>query len=83
MPIIRVLLEGDGAFKDLQGREKDVIHLTGDFTVAALAKGMISGKPSVMIRIDLPDGRVVLQETSYALWMTASAALRGKFGEPA
>jgi len=64
MPVIRVILEGDGALADMVGREADVIHLTSPFTVAALAGGMETGAPSLGIRIDLPDGRVVFQETS-------------------
>ena len=79
MTIIRVILEGDGAFKDLQGREDSVIHCIGEFTVAALTGGMQSGRPSLMLRIDLPDGRVVLQETSLGAWIMTTAALRGKF----
>ena len=80
MPIIRLILDGDGAFADLQGREAEVIHLVDTFTVAALTGGMTSGNPSLMIRIDLPDGKVVLQQTSVALWHTVDAALRGRFG---
>ncbi len=81
MPVIMVILDGEGAAADLQGREKDVIVLSGSFTVMALVRGMASGRPSLMLRFDLPDGRVVLQETSLGAWQMASAALRGKFGE--
>lgn len=78
--MIHVLLDGDGAFEDLQGKETQVIHLADKpFTVAALAQGTTSGNPSVVIRIDLPDGRVVLQETTAKLWLTVAAALRGRF----
>lgn len=79
-PIIRLILEGDGAFKDLADKEERVIHLTGPFTVAALERGMRSGNPSLSIRIDLPDGRVVVQETSMRMWLTVARALEGKFG---
>ena len=58
-----------------------MIHLTGRFTIAALEKGMKSGAPSVAIRIDLPDGRTVIQETSLKLWYTATRALKDKFGD--
>ena len=80
MPIIHLILDGDNAFADLRDREADIIHLTDDFTVSALEGGMTSGNASLVIRIDLPDGRVVLQETSVALWHTVDAALRGRFG---
>ncbi len=42
-----------------------------------LPAGMSSGAPSVMIRLDLPDGRIVLAETSAALFVSAGAAVRG------
>ena len=82
MTMLRVILDGDGAFEDLKGKEDKVIHLTGTFIVAALEHGMKpSGDPSVAIRIDLLDGRTVIQETSLKLWYTATRALKGKFGD--
>ena len=81
MTMLRVILDGDGAFEDLKGKEDKVIYLTGAFTVSALEGGMKSGGPSVAIRIDLPDGRTVIQETSLKLWYTATRALKGKFGD--
>ena len=81
MPVIKLLLDGDGAFKDLVGREANVIHLTSPFTVAVLDGGMESGAPSLAIRLDLPDGRVVVQETSLGAWLMVTAGLRGEFPE--
>jgi len=82
MTMLRVILEGEGAFEDLKGKEDKIIHLTGPFTIAALEGGMEpSGMPSVAIRIDLPDGRTVIQETSLKLWYTATRAFKGKFGD--
>jgi hypothetical protein len=43
---------------------------------------MTSGKPSVMLRVPLPDGRTVMVETSYALLGAAMRAARGRYGEP-
>ena len=80
MTMIHLLLEGDGAFRDLQGKEDLVIDLADKpFTVAALDQGTIGGMPSVMIRLDLPDGRVVLQQTTARLWITVARALRGRW----
>jgi len=75
-PVIHFFADGEGVFTDLQGKESIVINLAGSFTVAALPSGMKSGKPSLVIRIDLPDGRVVLQETSVALWHQIDNILR-------
>jgi len=80
MPTIRLIMDGDSAFFDLQGRESDVIHRTGPFTVAALARGMRSGHPSLAIRIDLPEKKVLIQETSVAAWLAVARALEGKYG---
>ena len=80
MPVINLILDGDKAFFDLQGRESDIIHRTGPFTVAALARGMRSGHPSLAIRIDLPDRQVLIQETSVAAWLAVARALEGKYG---
>ena len=80
MTMIHIILEGDGAFRDLQGKEDQVIHLANrPFTVAALDRGTIGGMPSVMIRLDLPDGRVVLQQTTARLWIMVARALRDKW----
>ena len=80
MTMIHIILEGDGAFADLQGKEHLVIDLADKpFTVAALDQGTTGGMPSVMIRLDLPDGRVVLQQTTARLWVTVARALRGKW----
>ena len=81
MPIIKLILEGDGAFSDLIGKEKsDIIHRKAPFTVASLAKGMKSGHPTLAIRIDLPDNKVLIQETSVAAWLAVARALEGKYG---
>ncbi len=83
MPAISVILQGDGAWPDVIGKE--VIHLGNNappIQVAALPGGMQSGLPSVTIRIDLPDGKVVLAETSLKLFLFAADALRAKFGDP-
>ena len=68
----------EGVWSDLlQGR--DVIHLGNDASIkiTALKGGMTSGLPSVAMCFDLPDGRVVLAETSLRLFRTAAAALEG------
>ena len=50
--------------------------------IVALEGGMHSGQPSLTIRLDLPDGTIVTAETSLAVFQTANAALRGRFGDP-
>jgi hypothetical protein len=87
MPVIHLILDGDNAWPELApdpaGRERIyVVHLPDAvWQLAALPGGMESGAPSLALRLDLPDGRVVLAETSLAAWITATAALRGRFPE--
>jgi hypothetical protein len=58
----------------------DPIHLPhAVIAVAALESGMVSGAASIAIRIDLPDGQVVIAETSLAAWIAATCAIRGAF----
>jgi hypothetical protein len=67
------------AWPDLD--RKNVTHVQATLDVVALAGGMTSGKPSVCIRLDLPDGRVVLAETSAALFCAAGSAIGARFPE--
>lgn len=85
MPLIRINLVGDGSWDDLAGKQDQIIHLGNDappIGVWALAGGMTSGKPSVAIRFDLPDGKIVIAETSLALFLSAADALRARYGDP-
>ncbi|MFO0607292.1 MAG: hypothetical protein U0324_29280 [Polyangiales bacterium] len=99
MPVLPFHLRGDGCWPDLadaDGRlaEGRVIHLAGTgLELARLPAGMSSGASSVTLRVDLPDGRVVLVETSLAALRLAvqafvaadeadAAAARPAGGEP-
>lgn len=83
MAILNLTLDGDGAYPDLAGRAADIIHLADNdaLGVTALVGGMTSGRASVMFRLDLPDGRVVLAETSLRLFLLAADALRARYGD--
>lgn len=73
-------LHGDGAFEDLRGQEHRVIHIADQMIgLATLEGGMQSGMPSCMLRIDLPDGRVVLFETSARAFVTAAKAIEARY----
>lgn len=66
MTQLRILLDGDGCWPDLQGKvgTPHVWHVTEGVEIARLRAGMSSGKTSATIRIPLPDGRVLLTEIS-------------------
>jgi hypothetical protein len=78
-------LEGDGVWPDLAEKQArgQLVHLANDSVlgITALSGGMASGRTSVGIRIDLPDGRVVFAETSLRLFLNAAEALRVRYEE--
>jgi hypothetical protein len=75
-----ITLQGDNAWPDLQG--KPIIHL-GDgapmIDVAVLDGGMSSGRPSVALRLELPDGRTVIAETSARLFCSTARIIEARF----
>lgn len=80
MVALVVHLDGTGKFEDWKDREK--IHLGEDapaIRLAGLSQGMTSGKPSVAIGIELPDGRVVIAQTSMRLLLAAAKALEARY----
>lgn len=79
IPLI-IDMRGDNAWPDL--KDKPLIHLGNGappIRVAVLEGGLTSGRPSVAIRLDLPDGQTVVAETSARLFCTAAKAIMGKF----
>lgn len=81
---IKVILEGDGCWPDLAEKEKEgkFIHLPDpQMQIAALSKGMTSGKPSISIRFELPDGKTVMAETSMRLFIAAAEAFKAKYAQ--
>lgn len=73
-------LNGDGAWPDLG--EKPFIHLGNGappIRVIVLDRGMTSGRPSVALRLDLPDGQTVVAETSARLFVTAARAVEARY----
>jgi hypothetical protein len=82
MPVMTMLTEGERCWPDLPTLEAQGRLLTAmgpdapALQVALLRGGMQSGAASVTFRITLPDGRVVLTETSLALFGMAADALR-------
>lgn len=84
--VVIILDIEDAGWSDLRKVEAEgkLIHLNKatSFAIAGVANGMVSGKPSVMIRVDLPEGKVLLLETSLALILSAADALRIRHGDP-
>jgi hypothetical protein len=80
VPIIHLILDGDNAWPELAAPDSGVVHLPdAPWGLAAIEGGMASGLPSLALRLDLSDGRVVVAETSLAAWVAATVALRARF----
>lgn len=79
MPVIDLRLDGDAAFPDLRDNPKVVVvDNATKWTVARLSAGMESGAPSLVLRLDLPDGQIILAETSQATWVAAARAFEAR-----
>lgn len=77
---MNIILDGDNAWPDLRG--EDFIHLgqgAPPIQVAVLNAGVASGRASVALRIDLPDGRTVIAETSARLFCAAARAIMARY----
>jgi hypothetical protein len=89
MPIMTVkalpLETNEAIYPDLKDNPK-VIHLKdAHWQITVLESGMKSGNTSVMLRLDLPDGQIVMAETSAALWAQSTIMIKGisaRFGYP-
>lgn len=86
MQVIKITVNVDrDPWEDLAELEKQDKLLTamadeaGSIRVGALPHGMQSGRTSVAIAVPLPDGRIVLTETSLALFLAAADALRAAY----
>lgn len=84
MPSLRIVLdpERDGLGLGVSD-PKDIVHLAADaeIVVSGLPDGMVGGRPSMMFGFKLPDGRVVIAETSWRLFAAAYKAFAGQFGD--
>jgi hypothetical protein len=78
MPALIIKLEGDASWPDLASKPDGQIIEIEHIELALLPGGMSSGKASVAIRLDLPDGRTIIAQTSQELFDAAARAFRGR-----
>jgi hypothetical protein len=79
---ITLTLAGGNVWPWPELRKDQIIHLADDdppIRVAVLDSGMASGRPSVAIRMDLPDGRVVVARTSARVFCAAGRAIQERY----
>lgn len=85
MPHVNLRLDGDGCWPDLiqaraDGRLIDMMNEDVGIGIALLRGGMLSGNPSVTFRFDLPDGRILITQTSLALLVNSVRAMQVRAG---
>ncbi len=73
---MKIILDGDGCWPDLA--IKNYVEAQEGMEVALLKGGMASGKPSVAIRLTLPDGQVVIAQTTARLFCSAGRAFMAR-----
>lgn len=87
MPMVSVKVDVTGpgggldaiAKLEREGRMSDLIHLNEPFEIGGVPHGMASGRASVGMAFTLPDGKVLLVETSLASLKMAMAAFNGRY----
>ena len=73
MPEINCIVDGQGAWQDLASKREKVLHLSDPhISIARVPRGMASGRSSVMIRIDLPNGTVIMAENSMRCFLACA-----------
>ena len=77
MPDLNVIVNGQGAWTDLQSKREKVLHLSDpNISIARVPHGMKSGRSSIMIRIDLPNGTVIMAENSMRCFLACADIFR-------
>jgi len=68
--------------EDMALDPSNIVIASKDMSIGVLEGGMTSGKPSVSMAFELPDGKTVFAETSLALFLTTARAFAAKYGWP-
>lgn len=70
---VKILPNVEGGFDDLKDKRDKVLHLSEPrLTIGRLPRGMESGRSSVVLRIDLPNGTVIIAETTMRIFQSAA-----------
>ena len=81
MPELSIKLEGDKAWPDLRDNPNVLNGMGNDASIqlAVLDHGTTNGRPTVAIRIDLPDGKIVITETTARLFVQVAKIIETKY----
>jgi uncharacterized protein (UPF0371 family) len=78
VPAIILKLDGERCWPDLADKMDQIIDVEAPIQIALMPGGMSTGKAAIAIRIELPDGRTVIAQTSQELFDAAARAFRGR-----
>lgn len=80
MIALDIFVDGEGMLNDVPMSKIVNASNVSSIKLGVLNAGLESGKPSVGIAIPLPDGKVVLAQTSLKLFQQAAAIFTAKYG---
>lgn len=78
---IKILRRGETPAWPELNDDPNLYVAAASWGLAAIEGGMTSGAHSVALRLEMPGVGTVLAETSMALWISTTCALRGAFPE--
>lgn len=68
--------------KGFRDGDYPVAKYNGEVRIGAMPEGTRDGHPTVMIGIDMPNGSVLVIETTLALFLSAGEAFVARHGDP-
>jgi hypothetical protein len=80
MESIRII--PDLTVQGFQDEDYEVTEYSGPLIVGGMSEGTESGKPVVMLGLEIEDGGWLVKQTTLSLFLTAADALKAKYGDP-
>lgn len=77
--MVHLVVDGEARFEELK-TDPNVVITSNGMGIIALAEGTNSGKPAVLLKINLPDGKIVVQAISLKILQAAMAQIEARHG---
>ena len=80
--MINIHLDGDGCWPDLADKmgTENLIEVR-NIEIGVLERGMTSGRTSISIKINLPDGKIVLYQGSLREFILGVETIKTRYAE--
>jgi hypothetical protein len=81
MLTLSIIMDGDSAWPDLKKKDEsgELVQVSTGLQIAVLSRVEKDAPTTVCLRVDLPDGRTVLAETTLRLLATAVRAFQSRY----